>query len=124
MLTRADKLLMIVLIFLALCGITLGPLAVSDEHQIAEIRVDGKLIRTVELRQGYTERIRIGGNQHYNDIEITDKRIRIIDADCPDQVCVKTGWISMSSQEIVCLPWRLVIKIVPTKSQNIDGIAR
>ena len=33
-------------------------------------------------------------------------------ADCPDQVCVRTGRIRYAGQSIVCLPNRLVIKIV------------
>jgi hypothetical protein len=123
MLTRADKIFIVVLIFAAACGIIPRLLSVSDSEQIAEIRVDGKLIRTVELRQGYSERIRIGGNEHYNEIEFADRKVRIAHADCPDQVCVKTGWISLPSQEIVCLPWHVVIKLV-SKAQNIDGIAR
>jgi hypothetical protein len=123
-LTRADKWLITVLLFLAMCGISLSFLSTSSaDHKIAEIRVDGKLVRTVQLRQGYTERIRIGGDEHYNEIEVVDDRIRVLDADCPDQVCVKTGWITIPSQQIVCLPWRVVIKII-SKSQNIDDIAR
>lgn len=123
MLTRADKLLVTVLIVAAACGIIPSLFQSAHNQQFAEIRLDGKLIQTVELRQGYSERIRIGGNQHYNEIEIADRRIRVVDADCPDQVCIKTGWISFPPQEIVCLPWHVVIKIV-SKSQNIDGIAR
>ncbi|MCE5287359.1 MAG: NusG domain II-containing protein [Pelosinus sp.] len=123
MLTRADKLLIAVLIFAAVCSIIPGLTSVAHEQLFAEIRVDGKLIRTVALRQGYSERIRIGTSQHYNEIEVADKKVRVVDADCPDQICVKTGWISLPSQQIVCLPWHVVIKLSAT-SQNIDGIAR
>lgn len=123
MLTRADKFLIAVLVIAALCGIIPSLLSVGYSEQFAEIWVDGKLIRTAPLRQGYFEKIHIGGKEHYNEVEIADGKIRISDADCPDQICVKTGWVSLPSQEIVCLPWHVVIKLV-AKSQNIDGIAR
>lgn len=33
-------------------------------------------------------------------------------ADCPDKVCVNTGRISRSGEQIVCLPNRVLVKIV------------
>ena len=45
-------------------------------------------------------------------LEISEsKKVRIIESDCPDKTCVKTGWISLPGQAIVCLPNRTVIKI-------------
>ena len=32
-------------------------------------------------------------------------------ADCPDQICVKTGSISRSGQSIVCAPNRVVVTV-------------
>ena len=39
-------------------------------------------------------------------------RIRVSQADCPDQVCVDQGWIADGTVPIVCLPHKLVIEIV------------
>ncbi len=47
-----------------------------------------------------------------NILEISDGRARIVEATCPDELCVKMGWIRFSGQSIVCLPHRLVVKIV------------
>lgn len=33
-------------------------------------------------------------------------------ASCPDQICVKTGKISLLNQTIICLPNRVVVEIV------------
>ena len=49
-------------------------------------------------------------------------RIRIAEADCPDQVCVNQGWISNGTVPIICLPHRLMIEIVDGGG-GLDGAA-
>lgn len=43
--------------------------------------------------------------------EIRDGAIRFASSDCPDQTCVRTGFLSRSSQYAVCLPHRVSIRI-------------
>ena len=47
-----------------------------------------------------------------NTILVEQGRIRVIEANCPDQVCVDQGWISNGTVPIVCLPHKLMIQIV------------
>lgn len=45
-------------------------------------------------------------------IEVKDGKARAIDVDCPNQICVNTGWISASNPvPIVCLPNGIVVTI-------------
>ena len=44
-------------------------------------------------------------------IEYDQGRIRFAKADCPDQICVHTGWISRSGELSACVPGRLVLRI-------------
>lgn len=48
----------------------------------------------------------------YNIIEIKDKRVRIIEADCPEQICVKHGYLNndIDNDMIICAPHRITIK--------------
>lgn len=46
-----------------------------------------------------------------NTVEVEQGRIRVVRADCPDGVCVDTGWITDGTKPIVCLPNQLVIEI-------------
>ncbi|HWR40476.1 MAG TPA: NusG domain II-containing protein [Patescibacteria group bacterium] len=126
MLTRADKGLIGILLVLALGGIGLGVLyRPATENGAAEISVAGQLVRTVPLRDGYREDIRLEHGQHFNLIEVRDRQVRIREADCPDQICVRAGWASLGQQQIVCLPHLLVIKIVPRVGADaVDDIAR
>ena len=47
-----------------------------------------------------------------NTILVEPGRIRVSQANCPDQVCVEMGAISDGTVPIVCLPHKLVIEIV------------
>lgn len=46
-----------------------------------------------------------------NTIEISNGTVRMIDADCPDKICIHTGRISDTGRAIVCLPNRVVVSI-------------
>lgn len=37
-------------------------------------------------------------------------------ADCPDQICVRTGWLTSAGQTAVCLPNKAVLKVI-----SVDG---
>jgi len=48
---------------------------------------------------------------HEIQLEIGAGRIRIVDSDCPRQICKHTGWISRPNQTIVCVPNKILIEI-------------
>ncbi|BBB89759.1 MAG TPA: NusG domain II-containing protein [Methylomusa anaerophila] len=124
-LTRADKWLILCLIVFSTMGIVFNLIFfTANAEQRAEISVAGQWLRTIPLRDGYHEEIRIGGKENYDIIEVDGRKIHVREADCPDQICVKTGWISVPPQQIVCLPYRVVIKIVSAKATEIDDIVR
>ena len=45
----------------------------------------------------------------FNVVEIDNKRVRMLEADCPDGLCVRQGWVSSGLVPVVCLPNRVVI---------------
>lgn len=77
------------------------------------ITQDGKLLYTLDLNKEPNRTIEIEYEGRKNIIEIKDGRIRMKSADCPDKVCVNSGWLD--SLPIVCLPNKLVIE---SQSQN------
>lgn len=45
-------------------------------------------------------------------IEVKDGKCRAIDVDCPNQICVHTGWISVDNPiPIICLPNGIMVEI-------------
>ena len=124
-LTLADKWLIGVLFLLSITGITLSfILFPAQGSTIAEIRVDSKLVKSITLRKGYNEEIRIGGQTEYAIIEVQDGKVRIRQDDSPRQIGVQTGWISKPPQQVVNLPYRIVINLVSNESLDVDDIAR
>ena len=63
-------------------------------------------------------------NGHYNTIQVEQGRICVIDASCPDHVCIQTGWISDGVIPIVCLPNELVIQIESNSDKSVDAAAQ
>ena len=47
-----------------------------------------------------------------NILEIKNGRARMTEADCPDRICVKEGWVSRMGECITCLPNKLVVEVV------------
>ena len=79
---------------------------------VAEITVDGELLRTVDLSKvTEPERFTVTTDRGENVILLEPGRICVESADCPDQICVKAGWLADSAAPIVCLPHRLVIEL-------------
>lgn len=94
----------------------------SVESSTARIYQDGKLIDSINLSrvtQAYT--LTVSGAVE-NTIMVDTGRICVLEATCPDQVCVHQGWISNSIVPVVCLPNALVIQIEGGDS-GIDAIA-
>lgn len=124
-LTVLDRWLIGILLVLSLtgilCSVILFPTPAST---IAEVRVDGKLVKSLTLKEGYHEEIRIGGEAEYAVIEVQDGKVRIRQDDSPRQIGVQTGWISKPPQQVVNLPYRIVIHLVSKESSDIDDIAR
>ena len=58
-----------------------------------------------------TEDIAIADEHGANTIRVEDESIAVIDADCPDLVCVKTGKAMKKGDVIACLPHKLLIEV-------------
>ena len=80
---------------------------------VARITRDGELIREIpldEVEESYS--FVVEDEAGSNTILVEPGRIRVSQANCPDQVCVEMGAISDGTVPIVCLPHKLVIEIV------------
>lgn len=112
-LTKGDKFLIIFIIFLSFLSFAyINRYAFSGQEKYISVQVNGEEIKKIifdEQLIGHT--IPVETDYGYNLIEIGDKQVRVIEADCPDQIDVKQGYISRIGETIVCLPNKLVIEI-------------
>ena len=85
----------------------------------AEVYRDGKLVRRIDLgsvTSPYTLDVGEG-----NTLEVERGRVRMLRADCPDQICVHQSWSSSAAKPIVCLPNRVTV-ILTGGGNGPDGV--
>ncbi len=83
------------------------------------------MITASQLAAGGSLELELSG-YHY-EIVYQEGRIRFAAADCPDKVCVRTGWIERAGQIAVCVPGQLIIKLegpAPAASDQPDVVVR
>ena len=93
----------------------LSPGEASDSAQIVS---NGQIIKTVNLRidQNFIVETENGG---FNVITVSDGKIGVTEASCPDHYCMKRGFCN-SGTEIVCLPNRMSIRFLGP--QEVDAL--
>ena len=102
----------IVIMLSGLAGMRL--LMVNGRDRLAIVEMDGIVLNTVYLEQDMEAReIRVdAGEGRYNTVLIGYDFVEVLESNCPDQVCVGWGRIRYSGQTIVCLPFKIVIRVV------------
>lgn len=91
--------------------------------KIACVYRSGELIQRIDLsavEDPYSITLD-DGNGHINVLEIEPGRIRVSEANCPDKVCVNTGWLERGLTPIVCIPSGLVIRL-ENADDGIDAV--
>ena len=121
--TKFWVILVAVLLAASLLGtaLTLG----RQTGTVANVYLDGRCIRSIDLSQvGQAYSFTVEGPAGTNTVLVEPGRICVSHAGCPDQVCVRQGWIATGVAPIVCLPNRLVIQIEDAgQAAEIDGVA-
>lgn len=80
------------------------------------VRVDGVEVARYRLSQD-GEYVLNGGS---NTLKIENGGVRLIDANCPDLLCVRQGVIRYAGQTITCLPNRLTVTVSGRQNGGVD----
>ena len=85
----------------------------------AVIKQNGEIIRSLNLSGDYEINVEFveGG---YNRVRVKEGSIAVVDADCPDKLCVSQGYICSGELPIVCLPHKLSIEVI-SYDNEVDG---
>ena len=98
---KNDWILAAAIFFVAVLTFGLQLLKTTDEYSEVEIDVNDK-----------------------NKVLIKDRKVRMEDADCPDQICVNHRAISRDGESIICLPNQTIVTIRGGEEPEVDEIAR
>lgn len=86
------------------------------------IKQNGTVVMTLDLDRESDRTIEFVYEGRKNVVEIKDGRVHMLSADCPDHVCVHTGWLR-SGIPIVCLPNKLSVEFSDSDSDT-DAVTR
>lgn len=112
---KAKNILIIACILIFLTGIIGSLWMIFKPHgQTVQIIQDGEILYTFDLSKSEDRIIETEYNGSKNIIEIRNHQIRVKEAECPDQTCVKMKELKSGASPIVCLPNRLIIKFADT----------
>jgi hypothetical protein len=126
-LTKGDKLLIVLIILISFSAMGYIRIqAFSNAEKYVSIQVNGEEIKRFIFDPKLVgQTIPIETKYGFNLIEIGDEKVRVIEADCPDKIDVKQGYISNIGETIVCLPNKLVVEIKGVKNDSeLDIIVR
>ena len=105
---------------LLLISAVVGWMFAGKDGKTAVVTLDGIVLAEVDLSKVEAPYTIEAEGKHHNTIEFDRGRLRVSYADCPDQVCVRQGWVDTDMTPIVCLPNGLVIQITGG-DRELDG---
>jgi len=91
----------------------------QDPKKYACIYEDGELVHKINLNnvtKSYT--IVIGGNT----VLVEKGQISMLEADCPDKLCVNQKAISKNKENIICLPNQVIVEVQSTENSEYDAV--
>ncbi len=118
---RNDCILILIIILLAGSFWLMQYLSTAQKEAVLRIYQKGEFIGEYDLSQSQTIPV-TGMEDSYNLVLIEDGTVRVTDADCPDQLCMKQRSISKNGESIICLPHKLVLQIHAKEEGTLDAV--
>ncbi|MCI9074886.1 MAG: NusG domain II-containing protein [Dorea sp.] len=116
---KKDWILIIVVLCVAGCAYLSHQLLRNTGAGEVIVKVNGELTGTYSLNEDQEVEI----NQGSNILEIKNGRADMLEADCPDQLCVHQKAVSASNENIICLPNKVIVEIRSRTDSQIDTVA-
>ena len=92
----------------------------GTEGSLVLVEVAGTTVEKLDIHEDRIVTFR--GEKGEMKVEVRDGRVRVSEADCPNRICVRTGWRSREGEVIVCVPNRTVVRILGKENNEVGGI--
>ena len=115
---KNDWILVMVILVLAGIGFFIYTSYGRQNAGFVKVTVDGELFGTYSLEK--EQEIKINDTNY---LIIRDGQADMIEADCPDQICVDHKTISKNKETIVCLPNKVIAEIVGGEDVENDAVS-
>lgn len=110
-------------LFLSGILLTIGIYLFSQMGESVRITIDGTVYGTYPLNEDREIPVEQGGTV-INVVQIEHGSVRMEQATCPDELCIRQGAISRERQTIVCLPHKLVVEVYGNHEQEYDTVSQ
>lgn len=117
---KRKKDIIILSVILGLIVVTFGInyfLFRNQDSVYCEIYVDSELVEKVDLTKDRKFSI---ANRSQIVFEVKDRSIAFIESDCPDKVCIHSGYLNHNGQSATCLPNKTTIRIRSNNAKPDD----
>jgi hypothetical protein len=121
MIKKNDFILIGVVLVLGLAVIVYLNLTKEEGSKVV-ITIDGEVYDTLYLKEDSTYTVK-GKDGAYNTFEVKDGYVDMLDASCPDKICVSHSNIHYNNETIVCLPNKVVLEITGAEENGVDAIS-
>ena len=92
----------------------------SDGAAVVVLR-DGEEIGRYSLQEDCRLVI---GEEDYNILVIQEGAAAVVEANCGDHTCVRTGEVRRAGEQIICLPHHLMVKVVGGETPDFDAVTQ
>lgn len=116
---RNDFILIFGLLAFCLLFLLFSIIFSSKDDLVANVYYDDEIILTVSLDKDNS--YKVNGSLSEMIIIVQDKKIKVLESDCKDHICVNQGFIFRENQTITCLPNKIFIKL-EKKDSLIDVV--
>lgn len=122
MLTKIDKLVIVLIVLAAIVSLPLAISASSNSRgSTLSVFKSGEKIASYNLIQEREIKV-TGSNGGYCLLQIKDGKAFVIKSTCPLKICQKQGRISQAGQSIICAPMRLMFQVESERGGSLDAV--
>ena len=119
---KGDVVVISFVIMLAiLIGVVFWMKTGTEQGNVVVVYQEGEKVQEISLDKDTEVLIE---NNYTNKLIVRDKKVAIVESDCPGMDCVHSGWISGKGRSLVCLPNRVEIRIEGDVDSEVDFIVR
>lgn len=118
---KNDLILIIALLVVSLLAYLVINFFIKKDGNYVIVTVDGQEVYKLDLNK--EQEVTIHGTNGDDVLVISNGKASMVEASCPDQLCVHQKSISKNGETIVCLPNKIVVEVVSDESNDVDAIS-
>ena len=115
---KNDKILIVIVLLAAILVFFIHNILGGKGADTVTVKVDGQITGIYSLIEDQTIEINGGSNI----LRIEDGCADMIEADCPDRLCVKQKSISKNKESIICLPNEVIVEVESNEDSEYDAV--